>query len=62
MPPPAVEIDSCVVGAWTVTAHRETVSIPRFDEVEFSAAGQRWQLSADGTDYGAGTAFTATAK
>jgi hypothetical protein len=59
------DVDSCVVGQWKVTSHKEAVSIPEVGEVQFTGGdGGEIELRADGTghnDYGDGTSYEGTA-
>ena len=58
-------IDSCVIGTWRVTSHREDVSNDELGKLSFTGGdGAELRLKADGTgesDYGSGTAYTAKA-
>lgn len=57
----ASDVDSCVVGRWRVTSHREDVAIPDVGKVTFTGGEDaEIELNADGsgsTDYHDGTAF-----
>lgn len=64
--PSSAAIDSCVVGAWQVTAHREDVTLDSIGNVTFTGkgTGASVRLAADGsgvTDYGSGSRFEGVA-
>jgi hypothetical protein len=62
---PAEPSDSCLVGVWRVTSHKEEVTLDSFGKVTFQGAGARVQLNADGTgvtDYGTKTHFEGLAE
>jgi hypothetical protein len=55
-------VDSCVVGDWEETSHKEVGAFPAFaGQVTFNGKGALLHLKADGTgitDYGSGTNYT----
>ncbi|HEU4423879.1 MAG TPA: hypothetical protein VFR67_15210 [Pilimelia sp.] len=57
----ASDVDSCVVGRWRVTSHREDVAIPDVGKVTFTGGEDaEIELNSDGsgsTDYHDGTSF-----